>query len=183
MLLGHEIDKEVKNKKIYIHPYIPSNIGPNSYDVTLDSKLLVYDMDNCGGVLDCKKPNKLKNITIPEEGYILQPGILYLGSTVEYAGSDNYVPMYDGRSSKARLGIGSHISAGFGDIGFKGKWTLEITVIHPTVVYPNMRIGQVYFMRVDQNALAIAKHKKLLYNGKYSDQSSATGSLSYIDFI
>ena len=174
MLLGNEIEKEYRLHRVHITSYNPQNIGTNSYDVTLQSILKVYTDPQ----LDVRKENPTTNIIIPEEGYVLQPGNLYLGCTVEQIGSDYYVPMYEGRSSLARLGLQSHISAGFGDIGFKSSWTLEITTIgKPLRIYPYMRIGQVYFMKVDEEA----RDADQLYQGKYVMQLLPQQSKSYLD--
>jgi dCTP deaminase len=86
--------------------------------------------------------------------------------------------MYDGRSSKARQGMQSHLSAGFGDLGFKANWTLEILVSQPLKVFRKERIGQVYFMSVKKKALKNAKK----YNGKYKNQKIAQPSKNYKDF-
>ena len=83
-----------------------------------------------------KLPNKTKKIIIPEEGLILEPGKLYLGRTVEYTKTDKFVPMLEGRSSIGRLGLFIHVTAGFGDIGFSGFWTLEIHCIQPVKYTP-----------------------------------------------
>ena len=56
-----------------------------------------------------------------------------------------------------------HITAGFGDNGFKGKWTLEITVTHPVIVYPGMEIGQLYYETIDGDS-------SMTYAGKYQNQ-------------
>lgn len=124
-----------------------------------------------------KKPNKTQTIDIPQDGIILLPQRLYLASTIEAIGSDHFIAMYEGRSSMARLGIQSHISAGFGDVGFKSRWTLEITVIHPVKVYPGMRIGQIYFHRINSKANE-PQHR---YHGKYTNQSDPQESKSYLD--
>lgn len=113
--------------------------------------------------LDPKKENETVDIIIPEEGYILMPGTLYLGETVEYTETNGFVPKIDGRSTTGRLGIVVHLTAGFGDNGFKGKWTLEITVTHPVIVYPNMEIGQLYFEELQGDT-------SMKYNGKYQNQ-------------
>lgn len=113
--------------------------------------------------LDPKKDNETEDIKIPEEGYILLPGTLYLGETVEYTETTGYVPKIDGRSTTGRLGIVIHLTAGFGDNGFKGKWTLEITVTHPVIVYPNMEIGQLYFEEIQGDT-------SMKYEGKYQNQ-------------
>jgi len=74
---------EIKNKlgkDIIIEPFDEKLLNPNSYNLRLHNELLVYEED----VLDMKKLNKTRNIIIPEEGYILNPGKLYLGRTFEY---------------------------------------------------------------------------------------------------
>lgn len=119
--------------------------------------------------LDPKKENETIDITIPEEGYVLLPGTLYLGETVEYTETYGYVPKIDGRSTTGRLGIVIHLTAGFGDNGFKGKWTLEITVTHPVIVYPNMEIGQLYFEELQGDS-------SMKYEGKYQNQQGVQGA-------
>lgn len=119
--------------------------------------------------LDPKKENETIDITIPEEGYVLLPGTLYLGETVEYTETYGYVPKIDGRSTTGRLGIVIHLTAGFGDNGFKGKWTLEITATHPVIVYPNMEIGQLYFEELQGDS-------SMKYEGKYQNQQGVQGA-------
>lgn len=199
MLLAHEIKEEIKKGNILVEPFLEENLAINSIDVRLSTKLVTYvpleikknkngdyetfvkqeDLEEI--VIDAKKDNKIYSYDIPEEGLIIRPNILYLGSTIEKAGSDKYVPMYDGRSSMARLGIQSHISAGFGDINFKSNWTLEIIVVHRTKIYANMRIGQVFFHEVNEEAL---KNEQALkkYEGKYTNQPNPQASKSYLDF-
>lgn len=182
ILLHEQILKYYKNKKIHIHPFVEKHIGPNSYDVRLGPVLKVYDLseNNCLDVLDVldvRKENKTLSFEIPEDGLILRPGVLYLGYTMEEIGSDYFLPMYEGRSSMARLGIESHISAGFGDVGFKSQWTLEIQVVHPIKVYAGMRIGQVYFHEIS----SFYNKPKWRYQGKYASQSGPQASKSYLD--
>ena len=141
ILSGKEIIKQVKEGNIHISNFSEENVNPNSYNVTLANKLLVYEDD----LLDMKKDNKFREITIPEEGLILEPGKLYLGRTVEKTETDAFVPMLEGRSSIGRLGLEIHVTAGFGDIGFAGFWTLELAVVQPLKIYPNVEIGQVYY--------------------------------------
>lgn len=113
--------------------------------------------------LDPKKDNETIDTEIPEEGYVLLPGCLYLGETEEYTETYGFIPNIDGRSTTGRLGIEIHRTAGFGDNGFCGKWTLEITVTHPVIVYPGMEIGQLYYEVIDGDA-------SITYNGKYQNQ-------------
>lgn len=95
--------------------------------------------------LDMKQDMKLITHKIPEEGFILEPGKLYLGRTMEYTKTDKFVPMLEGRSSIGRLGISIHSTAGFGDIGFCGYWTLEISCVQPVRIYPGVEICQIYY--------------------------------------
>mgnify|MGYP000616811445 CR=1 FL=1 len=112
IISGLEI-KNMLNKEIFIEPFDDSRLNPNSYNLRLHNELLVYDSH----VLDMKVKNETKTISIPPEGLVLEPGIVYLGRTVEYTKTLNHVPMLEGRSSIGRLGIYIHVTAGFGDVG------------------------------------------------------------------
>ena len=108
--------KAIDNKSIVIEPFDYDNLNPNSYNVTLHNELMVYT----DHILDMKKENPTKTIIIPEEGYLLLPGELYLGRTVEGTKTVGFVPSIDGRTSTGRLGLDIHVCAGFGDNGFTG---------------------------------------------------------------
>jgi len=72
-----------------------------------------------------------------------------------------------GKSSLGRLGLFIHVTAGFGDVGFKGHWTLELYAIHPIKIYYGMPICQITYHKVSE------KPTKLYYqqnNNKYSNQ-------------
>ena len=101
--------------------------------------------------LDMKRNQYLVIEKIPEEGFILEPGILYLGRTMEYTETHKFVPMLEGRSSVGRLGISIHSTAGFGDIGFCGYWTLEISCVQPVRIYPGVEICQIYYHTICDN--------------------------------
>jgi dCTP deaminase len=142
--------------RIVIEPYEESRVGPNSVDVRLASELQVYDCFP----LDAALPNSTTGLLIPDEGMILQPGRLYLARTLERIGSDHYVTHLDGRSSVGRLGIKVHMTAGRGDLGWKGSWCLELEVVHPVRVYAGMKIAQATFYAVQGEITQ-------LYQGKY----------------
>lgn len=168
MLSGNEILELVKSKNIVIEPFDEKRINPNSYNITLGNTLKVYT----GEVLDPHIDNPYKEIIIPEEGYVLEPGELYIGTTNEYTETYGLVPCIDGRSSIGRLGISVHVTAGFGDNGFKGKWTLEITTVKKLRIYPGMEIGQLYYQMIDGV-------EGPFYNGRYQDQVEAQTSKLY----
>ena len=95
-------------------------------------------------VLDAKH-NEIEMFDIPEDGYVLQPGNLYLGVTEEYTETHIHIPFLEGKSSVGRLGIDIHATAGKGDVGFCNHWTLEISVSMP-FEFIIMPIGQlIYF--------------------------------------
>jgi len=175
MLSGKEIAREVDNGRIKINPYTSDRVGPNSYDLRLSRQLKVYRLEfnpwgNAQQIqhLDTKEENATEDWFMPDDGLILVPNQLYLGHTVEIAGSNYYVPCIEGRSSIARLGVQVHMTAGFGDIGFIGQWTLEIQVAHPVKLYPDMRVCQIYFHQI------IGDYD--LYNGKYKNSKGVIPS-------
>jgi dCTP deaminase len=114
-------------------------------------------------------------VIIPEEGLVLEPGKLYLGRTMEYTGTDKYVPMLEGRSSIGRLGLFIHVTAGFGDVGFKGYWTLEIFCVQPIKIYSNVELCQIYYHSIEGAYDEYA-------SGKYQNNESVQPSLLYKDF-
>ena len=158
-------------KEIIITPFDEKRINPNSYNLSLADELLVYEKE----ALDMKKPNPTKRIVIPEEGLLLEPNRLYLGRTNEFTKTDRYVSMLEGRSSTGRLGLFIHVTAGFGDIGFAGYWTLEIFCVQPVRIYPNVEICQIYYHDIDGEY-------DLYSSGKYQNNSGIQASLMYKDF-
>ena len=170
ILSGLEIQKRL-GTDIRIDPFDPAALNPNSYNLKLHNELLVYNET----LLDMKKPNAAHKITIPEEGLTLEPGTLYLGRTLEYTETDKLVPMLEGRSSIGRLGLYIHVTAGFGDVGFSGYWTLEIHCIQPIIIYPRVEICQIYYHTIEG---AYEKYT----SGKYQNNRDIQPSLLYKDF-
>ena len=142
ILTDKQILREIKKGTIVIEPYNEDCLGTNSYDVHLGKYLATYVDET----LDAKKHNKVTHFEIPDDGYVLQPGVLYLGVTEEYTETHAHVPFLEGKSSIGRLGIDIHATAGKGDVGFCNCWTLEISVSKKVRVYAGMPIGQlIYF--------------------------------------
>ena len=201
---------------IDVEPFVPGNVGPNSYDLTLAPDLLVYatgevvplflgssQADRGTGLhvfagqhpdlfrdtvrpLDARADNPTFRLTIPDGGLVLVPGVLYLGSTVERTATAGCVPCIETRSSVARLGISTHLSAGFGDDGFGcgpdgevdatrfgATWTLEITVAHPVRVYAGMRIAQIAYTTLTGD--------RRPYRGRYGAQVGPVASRLWAD--
>lgn len=185
-LTGAAIVEDVKEGLISIEPYDENNINPNSYNLTIGNTCKILDFNNETVInpfidisqfnieatyryIDAAKPVQYTDIDIPEEGLILRPGELYLIATNEIIGTDCYIPMITGRSSMGRMGVSVHQEAGFGDIGYHGKWTLQVTVVKPVKIYPNMKMAQMY-MVVPSGDTSIK------YKGKYQNSNTAKGS-------
>lgn len=140
ILSGHEIQSRL-GTDILIDPFDPAQLNPNSYNLRLHDELLVYEEI----VLDMSRPNRFRRYSIPPEGFVLHPNKLYLGRTVERTETHNLVPMLEGRSSIGRLGLFVHVTAGFGDVGFRGYWTLEMFAVQPVRIYAGVQIGQIFY--------------------------------------
>lgn len=172
ILTGPEISKRIEEGSIKIDPFDPELINPNSYNLRLHDELLVYE-DDC---LDMRRPPRTTRLTIPEEGLELEAGRLYLGRTLEYTETHGVVPMLEGRSSIGRLGLFVHITAGFGDVGFKGFWTLEMMCLRPVRIYPHVQICQIFYHTVVGEIL---EYK----SGKYQGNRDIQPSMLYKEFM
>jgi len=184
VLTGPEICRVVKRSKgiavpwnetsdtlprILIDPFDPAMCGPNSYDVTLGDTLLFLDPPR---MVNPDSPPPTREMTLKRSGHwVLYPGRLYLGATRERVACHGVVPWIDGRSSVGRLGVSVHVTAGRGDDGWPGPgrepapFTLEITVVHPTILRPGMRLAQLTFMRVEG--------ERRPYAGRYGEATAA----------
>ena len=160
ILSGRKIKSE-QGKSIIIEPFNEQQVGPNSYNLRLHSELVTYT----GDTLDRKKNNPTEKRSIPPEGLLLEPGTLYLGRTLEYTKTTSFVPILEGRSSIGRLGLFIHVTAGFGDVGFAGFWTLEIFCVQPIRIYAGVEICQIYYHTIE-GEYDLYKSKK--YQKRYS---------------
>lgn len=166
VLVDSEIIREVARGALIIEPYDRDCLGTNSYDVHLSPKLLTYKkkiiepaarhsrLDVCTveiiEELDCRKKPETVEHTIGDNGFVLEPGELYLASTIEYTESHAHLPILNGKSSIGRLGLSIHVTAGTGDVGFRGHWTMELFVIKPLRVYAGMAIGQLLWFTTNE---------------------------------
>ena len=144
ILSGDEIRNEIERNNIVIAPFDPSRLNPNSYNLTLHNELMTYEEV----VLDMKHANRTRRLVIPPDGLVLNPQQLYLGRTAERTETRNLVPMIEGRSSIGRLGLFVHVTAGFGDVGFCGHWTLEMFAVQPIRIYPGIPICQIFYHQI-----------------------------------
>jgi len=165
ILSGLEIERRL-GSDIVIDPYDRKLLNPNSYNLRLSDE---------SPTLDMATPNDYERISIPPEGLVLQTGRLYLGRTMEFTATENLVPMLEGRSSVGRLGLFIHITAGFGDVGFRGFWTLEIICVQPVRVYSGVEICQIFYHTLE------GKYENYK-SGKYQNNQGIQPSMLYKDF-
>lgn len=170
ILSGAQIQRNL-GSRIIIDPFEPSQLNPNSYNLRLDSRLLCYR----NFPLDMRSEPPTEEVLIPAEGLVLEPHRLYLGSTIEYTETHGYVPLLEGRSSIGRLGMVVHLTAGFGDIGFCGHWTLEIYTIHPLRIYSGVEVCQIFYHTIDRKA-------RPYHSSKYQKNSGVQASKLYMEF-
>lgn len=181
ILSGNRILEEIEKGNIRIDPFDIKCLNPNSYNVHLAPDLLVYDH----ALLDMKKEEPYGIEYIPAEGKLLIPGKLYLGRTVERTFTNNFVPGIEGRSSVGRLGISVHSTAGFGDVGFEGFWTFEISCIQPVMIYSGVAIAQVYYQTIaDSENEEGERGVPITYaHGKYQNNNGVQPSMLWKDFL
>lgn len=198
MLLSGPRIIELVNDGVLVLDPLPADkdVNPNSINIRVGQHLRVYesqlnfhrtyknldtaelfnaagaDYISDGCVLDPYKKNKTIDVMIPEQGYVLVPGITYIGCTVERAGScSRYAPVLEGRSTWARLGFKSHACGGWGDVGFSRQWVLEIEVTTPVRLRRNDPVCQVAFHDVESPT-------KLYTNtGRYAEQEGPQAAL------
>lgn len=188
ILSGLKIAEEVKAGRIYISNFDEKRLNPNSYNLRLADEMLVYKTEylgtniygegvtfNSGMVLDMKNRNPYEIFPIPESGFVLEPNRLYLARTMERTRTDCYVPMLEGRSSVGRLGIFIHATAGFGDVGFDGYWTLELSCVQPVRIYPGVEICQIYYHTIDGDFVPYK-------SGKYQGNTGVQPSMLWKEF-
>lgn len=184
------IRRKLNSKELVIAPYNPKNLGTNSYDLTLSPHLKVYKKPKLWHrflaflglkqlYLNPKGYNEVEKVYIPETGLILEKGQLYLASTDEYTVTNNAVPKLEGKSSLARLGLSIHETAGFGDVGFAGNWTLEICPKENVIVFPYMKICQISYLAITEPPLVAYGDKP---DAKYQGQTEAQESLYHKNY-
>src|SRR6476661_1691806 len=165
ILSDTRILQEIEKGTIKIEPYDRKCLGSNSYDVHLGKWLAKYKDE----ILDAKKHNEIEHFEIPDEGFVLQPHVFYLGVTDEYTETHAHVPFLEGKSSTGRLGIDIHATAGKGDVGFCNTWTLEISCAQPVRVYAGMPIGQLIYFVVEGPIETMDNTKG---NAKYNNKTT-----------
>lgn len=173
ILSGPEIERQVWLGNIVIEPYRPEFVGPNSVDVHLGVDLFTYDRGSPlwtkQWALDPRALPPLVRVPLEADGrWLLRPGWVYIGCAVERTRTVGFVPVIDGRSSCGRIGVSAHQTAGRGDDGFDGRFTVEISVAENVLVEPGGRYFQISYLPV--------LGRRRPYNGRYQGDLVPVGS-------
>jgi len=157
------------------------NVNSASIDVRIGNKILVeehyhnpWDRVHPEPVdIAAKQSPHFTEITIPEEGFVIEPGECFLASTVEtFNLPDTISGQFIERSTVARCFL-EHMQAGWADAGWHGaQLTMEFKNMnryHSLLIKPGMRIGQMVFFQheaVGENSYAV--------KGSYNNTVGAT---------
>jgi len=176
MILSDRSIKELIQKgELKVEPYNERLIQCSSLDLRLGYQIARYKVRD---FLDVKKQNWETDIeTVSKEGFFIQPKEFVLATTLEYIELPPYLTAFvEGRSSLGRLGLFIE-NAGWVDAGFKGQLTLELfnANSYPIKLYPEMKICQLVFAKLDKEPLRP-------YSGKYQGQRGVVPSKIYLDY-
>lgn len=157
-----------------LDPFDPEMVQPASIDMKLGSSFRLLGR-SLGPVIDPLKPHTYPAPKNYEGVFDLQPGMLALATTVETVTvPDDLLGRFDGKSSLARLGLLTHVTAGFIDPGFRGPITLELYNLALSTIRltPGMAIGQLSFETMD--APAVRPYGSEGLGSKYQNQDGPT---------
>lgn len=177
-----EIDLLARTRAL-IEPYDDTLVQPASIDVRLNQGLWVL---RSGTLLDPEQDNRhLFDFYYmgPDGSFLVEPGDLVLGETVEKVNLPNYIAArFEGKSSLGRLGLMTHVTAGFIDPGFGGTITVEIATASASQIrlHAGMLIGQVCFYRMAHSS--VAPYGSEVRGSHYQNQTGPTASRSYDGF-
>lgn len=188
--------EKMKSCDVIISPFCSKQLNTASYDVTLGPHYYVsqqipmtwknaYDYIACNPYDEehvraswyyqhaklskdvlCKR--EMKNISPDDLVIVLKPGETILGHTLEFIGGrHNIVTEMKARSSLGRNGIAVCKCAGWGDIGYTNRWTMEITNMsqhNRMILVVGRRIAQIVFYETTTPTL-----RDYSKEGKYQD--------------
>ena len=140
-----------------VEPFDPALVQPASLDVRLGKELLWPTASSGrlmpGRISGYDNPSYINDST---KGASMSPGAFVLCSTLERIRIPaNRQGQVEGQSSLGRIGLMTHITAGFIDPGWDGVLTLELKNVGGWEIglYVGMKIGQISFTWLDKPAL------------------------------
>ncbi|USC17054.1 dCTP deaminase [Rhodococcus sp. 11-3] len=178
LLSDRHIREAIDRGRIQLYPFDPDLVQPSSVDVRLGSEFRALNR----GHIAIDPMDLPDDLTYPvglevDEGFWLAPGDFALGSTLEVVKLPDYLAArFEGKSSLGRLGLMTHVTAGFIDPGFVGQVTLELANVTPMPILlrPGMKIGQLCFIQMSGPAERPYGSEGL--GSKYQSQMGPTAS-------
>ena len=193
-----EILKHYKGGNIVISPFNIKNLSNASYDVRLGNYFyrqlalnhteilnpfdqaslnkMYAKLEEAVYVKELRsKINVLKNLKNDDRVILIAPNETILSHTIEFIGGRNGVGELPAvtsemraRSSIGRIGIAVCKCAGWGDIGYVNRWTMEITNFSSSVIpLPvGLRIAQIIFHTTEK----IKDKDQYFKTGKYQSE-------------
>lgn len=192
--------EEMKKGDIVIHPFTESQLATSSYDVTLGEWFYreqppkynhslyniwskehmehVWGADKVERAVVAKEAFKKYNfdwdgIRPDDKVIIMRPGETILAHTQEFIGGKNHITtMMKARSSTGRNFIEVCKCAGWGDVGYVNRWTMEITNNSKNYIIPlvvGRRIAQIVFFETGQ-----IRANDYAATGKYASSTNLT---------
>jgi dCTP deaminase len=198
LLSNKAILEQISKGTIIIDPFDPKNLATASYDVTLgphywrkkpavgQNVLNMYDESQVRAQWELHQARRAEDVQ-KELGIQLGKGIglddliimtypceMILCHTSEYIGGTGgrVTTMMKARSSMGRNAIAVCKCAGWGDVGYINRWTMEVTNYSPDQHIPlvvGRRIAQIAFFEVEPILSHTGDYTK---EGKYSSSAS-----------
>jgi len=197
-LSDKQILEQMKKGDIIISPFDDSHLTTSSYDVTLGewffreqpskynhSLYNIWSQEQTEHVWGAKNPEKAVRADVAFKKYnfkwdgikssdkiiILKPGETILAHTNEYIGGKNHITtMMKARSSMGRNFIEVCKCAGWGDVGYINRWTMEITNNSKNYLIPlvvGRRIAQIIFFET-----GLIRERDYAKAGKYASSTN-----------
>ena len=169
--------RHIEKGNIFISPFNSKNLNTSSYDVRLGENYFLEQPFRVSRKLlnpfdpkDIKrywgKPKiattaqkwtkengPLREIKPEDQIIVLGPGETILSHTIEFTGGRNCINAHmRARSSVGRIGITVCKCAGWGDVGYCNRWTMEISnhlKDTSVVLVVGMRVAQMAFCQVE----------------------------------
>src|SRR5579885_1660675 len=155
LLSDKRILEEMECGNIVIDSFDPKCLNTNSYDCRLGEYYFQPNNSMLMVSLDCAEDIK-QYWGSPQRtdlGILVHPGTTILAHTQEIVGGKSGIVAHmHCRSTIARLGLSTNKCAGFGDVGYIARWTMEISNHTRTAIYlpVGIRICQFSFEYVGE---------------------------------
>lgn len=170
-----------------VYPFDPDMVQPASIDLHLDRYFYRSTSGKWGAYLDASEPSDIcfGDLEEVEEGKCigLAPEGFAIASTYERVMvPGNLLARFEGKSSLGRMGLLTHVTAGFIDPGFNGHITLELKNVmrYGWDFWPGMKIGQICFEELSEPVEHPYGYSG--FGSHYQGQRGPTLSKSYLNF-